>query len=104
MYEVIIGNKAADHLSIKGMSAAGANSSDYWGGNWVTCEVSIVAGGFRGKTQASLRREEFSRLLKQLEPIYTNLEGTPRYRSMEEWLDFEIKGDGRGHLTAKGYF
>jgi hypothetical protein len=59
-----IGSARDEHLQVKVISLPAAE--DYWDGNWLTCEVRIAAGGFRGKFQSNLRTDELERFANQV--------------------------------------
>jgi len=86
-------------IEVSGREHAGAE--DYWDGNWLSCRVSLRAGGFRGAFNASLRVEEFVRLRDGVRVCMTDLSGTFVFETMEEQLSITARGDGRGHFTAK---
>ncbi len=50
-----------------------------------------------------MRTTEFKSFLTQIEPLYELLKGTAEYASLEDWLEFRIRGDGLGHFIAEGF-
>ena len=92
------GDGARVELTPLGRSHLGA--TDYWDGNWLDCRVLVRAGGFLGDYLASLRADEFARLAEDLRAVRDSLVGTVAFRSMEEWVTIQVKGDGRGHFNG----
>jgi hypothetical protein len=75
---------------------------DYWDGNWLSCKVSLAAGGFGGRYDANLRTEELEQFHSEVQALYDSLIGVAHLRTMEEQLTLELEGDGRGHILCRG--
>jgi hypothetical protein len=107
MRQVIIGFENGDHIILKLHGKSAPLTADYWDGNWHPAEIFVKAGAFSGHLSLSqniqLRSEEFECFLKELEPMYESLKGTAKFATMEDWIELNISGDGRGHMVAKGY-
>jgi len=103
MCTVIIGNPVTEHVQIEVAQRAHPRSDNYWDSNWLNSAIHISSGGFTGRTSACLRADEFKSFLEELEALNKTLEGTAKYTSLEEWIEMEIVGDGKGHLVARGY-
>ena len=63
--------------------------------------VEINAGAFQGAYIACLRCEEFLAFRNSLIQLYSKLSGEADFKSMEDWLNVKIIGDGLGHFEAK---
>ncbi len=107
MQQVIIGFENSDHIILKIHGKSAPSTADYWDGNWHPAEILVKAGAFSGRLSLirgiKLRSEEFERFLKELEPMCESLKGAAKFATMEEWIELNISGDGRGHLVATGY-
>jgi hypothetical protein len=95
-----IGSNRAEQLLVKVISRSSAG--DYWDGNWLTCEVRLYAGGFRGNFQANLRTDELERFAAQVRTLYDDLKTPALLEPMEEQLVLRLEGDGRGHVYCRG--
>ena len=88
------------NLLVKVISRSSAD--DYWDGNWLTCEIRLSAGGFRGKFQANLRPDELDRFAAQVRTLYDDLTTPAVLEPMEDQLVLRLEGDGRGHIHCRG--
>ena len=52
--EVLIGEASAQHVLIRPLSRSNPGLFDERDGNWIDCEVELVAGGFRGSIHARM--------------------------------------------------
>jgi len=104
MCTVVIGDSEKDHLIITVNGRAHPDSTDYWDGNWLLCEIHMVSGAFTGDIShdVHLRVDEFKSFFEEVDDLYKSLKGTAKYSSLEQWIQLEISGDGRGHMLAKG--
>lgn len=100
--EVRIGGERREYVCISPLSRSHPDRHDYWDGNWITCEIQIVAGGFRGAFRADLRSEEFVPLLQGLQRVSRTLEGTAHFTTMEDQLALVFTGDAKGHVRVTG--
>ena len=70
--------------------------------NWLNCYVELKFGGFTGSFEASFLTREFILLLTQIEKLYDSLEGEAKFHSMEQQLEFTLKGNGKGEIELTG--
>lgn len=77
---------------------------DYWDGNWINASTSIIVGNFNGRCSESLRVEDFHNLSIEIENLNKTLKGKAIFSTLEEWLEFELIGDGKGHIEVNGFF
>ena len=80
-----------------------SDADDYWDANWISAGIRVEVGAFKGHVAASLRREDFPPLRDGLKKLYADLTGQVKFTTMEEWIELEITGDGRGHFTGRGF-
>jgi hypothetical protein len=102
MHEIRIGGEVAEFLSLAIHGRQRPESADYWDGNWLTCDVEVAAGAFRGAFGRTIRKEDLERFRHQLVRLYAELSGTAALEVLEGWIALDLVGDGRGHLEAKG--
>jgi hypothetical protein len=95
-----IGNGQGEQLLVKVISRSSAD--DYWDGNWLSCEIRLSAGGFRGKFQANLRTDELDRFAAQVRTLYDDLTTPALLEPMEDQLLLRLEGDGHGHIHCRG--
>ena len=75
---------------------------DYWDDNWLNVNITIQAGGFSGNAEANIITSELERFLAELKPLYETLSGTAVFKTLEEQLDLQLIGDGKGHIELNG--
>ena len=80
-----------------------SDPDDYWDANWISAGIRVEVGAFKGHVAASLRREDFPVLRDGLKKLYADLKGQVKFTTLEEWIELEITGDGRGHFTGRGF-
>ena len=95
-----IGGQNAEYVEVRVVSRS--PEPDYWDGNWLSCNVSVAAGGFRGRYIANLRTEELKQFHMEVQTLYESLAGVACLRTMEEQLNLVLEGDGRGNVTCRG--
>lgn len=67
--------------------------------DWLSANVDVLAGGFKGHVSLYLRVSDFDRFLPQARNLYETLKGEARFGTMEGQIEFVLKGDGKGHIT-----
>jgi hypothetical protein len=100
--EVLIGDSDAEHVLIRPLFRSQPGLFDDRDGNWIDCELQIVAGCFRGDFRADLRSEEFRTFLEEVEGVRRTLHGTASFATMEGQIALSLTGDGRGHVRVTG--
>ena len=78
------------------------SSGDYYDDNWLTVEVSLAVGGFRGRFRASFLTAELTEFRDQLAVLNKSLEGEAKLVTMETQLLLSLTGNGRGGISLKG--
>lgn len=98
-----IGNAHLNWLHIAVHSRSHPSATDFWDGGWLRTPITGSIGGFLIRVpDAQLRSDELQEFMNQLRALHQQLTGTARLRSMEDWLDLTITGDGSGRLTVEG--
>lgn len=75
---------------------------EYWDDNWLTVEIRVWAGGFRGKASAAIITSELTKFLSELRPLFETLSGTAEFTTIEGQLSLRLVGDGKGHIELRG--
>jgi hypothetical protein len=75
---------------------------DYHDDNWLTVEISVLAGGFRGNVKAAILTGELAEFHAQLRLLHQNLSGTAKFTTLEEQLHLRLTGEGKGHVELSG--
>ena len=100
--EVLIGDSDAQHVLIRPLFRSQPGLFDDRDGNWIDCELQIVAGGFRGGFRADLRSEEFHTFLEEVEGVRRTLDGTASLMTTEGQIALALTGDGKGQVRVTG--
>ena len=77
-------------------------SGEYYDDNWLNVQVSVSAGGFKGRFHASFQTAELFGFRDQLSSLYNTLKGEAKFQTMETQLALVLTGDGRGRISLKG--
>jgi hypothetical protein len=96
------GQSGHDRVAVDVVSHERPLTGEYWDDNWLVVEVSVHAGGFQGKTRASIQTSELAAFGRDLRQLYDMLSGTAEFTTIEEQLHLILKDDGKGHITLKG--
>ncbi|HEX7858915.1 MAG TPA: hypothetical protein VF773_01170 [Verrucomicrobiae bacterium] len=75
---------------------------DYHDDNWLTVQVRVSVGGFRGTVDGSFLAAELVAFLSQLRSLHQSLFGTAEFTTLEEQLHMRLTGDGKGHIELVG--
>jgi hypothetical protein len=75
---------------------------EYHDDNWLTVQVRVCVGGFRGTVDGAFITDEFVAFLGQLRPLYQSLSGTAEFTTMEEQLHLRLTDDGKGRIELVG--
>jgi len=100
--QLILGGSEYERLAVEVRGYSYPGATDAGDGNWLTCMVSIAAGGFRGTVDCSLRTEDFVAFESALLRLGENPRGAAEFSTMEGQLSLLITGDGLGHFEIRG--
>ena len=100
--EVLIGDAGAQHVLIRPLLRSHPGLFDSADGNWIDCELEVVAGGFRALFPAHLRSEEFQSFLEEVQDLHRTLDGAARFTTLEGQIALSITGDGKGGVHVSG--
>jgi hypothetical protein len=80
-----------------------APAENYWDGNWLSTEIRIAVGSFKGQIDADLRAEEFERFKNQLQNLHDGSVGHAEFETVEGWITLHlVVTDGLGHIRCDG--
>jgi len=97
---LLVGPPDANHLALRPLRRSHPDSEDFWEGNWLKVDVSVLAGAFRGTFEADLRCDEFEQLLEQLSALQGAAQGAAALESAEGWVSLRLTLDPRGRLVG----
>ncbi len=75
---------------------------EYHDDNWLTSQIRIRAGGFRGQVDVSILTDELATFLTQLHPLHDTLRGSAEFSTLEAQVHLRLTGDGKGHIELVG--
>jgi hypothetical protein len=96
------GQSEQERIEVDVLCYERAPIGEYHDANWLTSQIQVCAGGFRGKADAAIVTEELEAFLTQLRPLYNTLLGTAQFSTMEGQLLLRLIGDGKGHIELTG--
>ena len=99
---LLIGDADGHHILFTLLGRKHPGLFDYWDGNWIACEVTVAAGGFRAAFRADLRAEEFQGFRDQADALLQSVEGVASFSTMEGQIALTIRGDVRGQVSVSG--
>ena len=75
---------------------------EYYDDNWLTTQVRVRAGGFRGNVDAAILTVELVAFVARLRQLHNTLHGAADFSTLEEQLHLRVTGDGKGHMELVG--
>jgi len=100
--KIHVGHPEHEFIAIDVISRTHPDANDFYDGNWLNTKVLIEAGSFSGTINGQLRAEELVSFQDELTKLHESLSGSVKFSTMEEWLSFEMTGDGKGHFSCTG--
>lgn len=102
MAELLIGYPQSDHIKIRVLRRSHPEADDYWDGNWVNAEVSLVIRPWQASYDASLRTEELTRFRDAIRELYRGERREATLTPLEPWLFVTLEVDSLGHVHLGG--
>jgi hypothetical protein len=96
------GHSEKERIEVKVHGYERKSSGEYYDDNWLSVDMHVSAGGFRGKASASFLTSELTKFLSELHPLYQTLKGAACFTTLEEQLSLRLIGDGKGHIELFG--
>jgi hypothetical protein len=78
------------------------DNDNYHDANWLTAQVKVAAGGFRGGFNAAFLTAEIDDLCTKLKELYASLKGRKEWETMEGQLRLSFQGNGLGGIELQG--
>jgi hypothetical protein len=100
--EVLIGDADGQHVLIRPLFRSQPDLFDIKDGNWIDCELQIVAGGFRGGFRADLRSEEFHSFSEEMAGLSRTLEGTATFSTLDGQIALSLTGEATDRVRVTG--
>jgi hypothetical protein len=100
--EILIGDLDGQRILIQPYGRRQSGLFDNWDDNWISCEVHVSAGGFRGSFAASLRSEEFQGFLDEIQSLNQTLEGRAAFSTVEGQIEISLTADRKGRVRVQG--
>ncbi|RZI56278.1 MAG: hypothetical protein EOP14_05880 [Pseudomonas sp.] len=98
----MIGAEETEQITLVVVNYERPRSGEYYDDNWLSCEVKVRAGAFRGKYTANFLTFELAGLLRDLERLYHELKGSAVFEPLESQLELKFSCDSLGHIQASG--
>jgi hypothetical protein len=96
------GHSEVERIEIDVLRYERAAVGEHFDDNWLTTQIRVRAGGFRGQADASILTSELVHFLAQLRSLQEELRGTAEFSTLEEQLSLRLMGDGLGHIELVG--
>lgn len=96
------GKSQHERIEIDAMRYERQPVGDHHDDNWLTVQVRVSVGRFRGTVDASFITAELDSFLSQLRSLHQCLSGTAEFTTLEEQLHMRLTGDGKGHIELVG--
>jgi len=96
------GQSEQERIEIDVLRYERAKSGDHYDDNWLTVEIRVQAGGFRGQADAAILATELTPFLPQLRALYETLRGSAEFSAIEDQLHLKLIGDGKGRVDLRG--
>ena len=96
------GQSEQERIEVAVLRYERAPVGEYHDDNWLTVEIHVRAGGFRGKVSGAIITDELVRFASQLRPLFDTLRGSAEFLTMEGQLSLRLTGDGKGHVELRG--
>jgi hypothetical protein len=100
MSEFRIGRDEFEYLSERVRRRAHPDRDD-WEVNWLSAEVEVRVGGFRGRFGTRLLAGELVSLRNDFSRLYSFATRETAFDAYDGQLSIKIKGDGLGNFTAE---
>lgn len=101
--EIHIGHLEHEFICLNVIHLSYLNARDVFDRSWLSTTTNVKIGCFSGTiNDQCVRVEELLNFQNELSNLYKTCSGTAYFSTIENWLSFEIKGDGRGHFSCRG--
>jgi len=97
-----IGQSEHERIEVDVLGYERAPVGEYHDDNWLTVQIRVRVGGFRGTVDAAILTDELVAFLGRLHPLLASLQGTAEFTTLEGQLHLRLAGDGKGHIELVG--
>ena len=95
-----------EYLSVEFLGRSNPTTTDFWDANWLNVQVLLAVGRFNGEFKGSLKNQlrttDLAAFRMELSALYQSLSGNATLKTVEDWLQLTLTGDGKGHLLMNG--
>ena len=102
MNSFVLGATQSEQVTVSVISYERPASGEFYEDNWLSCEVHIHAGAFKGKYSANFLTSELHGLHNDLERLYQDLKGSVAFEPMEGQLELKFSCNNLGHIHVSG--
>jgi hypothetical protein len=99
---VSFGQSEHERVEVDVLGYERAPVGEYYDDNWLTAQIRVAVGGFRGVVDAAILSSEVATFLTQLRPLHERLRGAAEFTTLEGQLHLRLTGDGKGHIELVG--
>lgn len=92
--------RSSDKIRIEPFGWAHPKADNDWDKNWVHSKITIRGGAFSGQFTCDLMTTEFELFKREVKSIYKYLNGTAKFKTLENQIEITIQGDGFGHFKV----
>ena len=96
------GHSEHERIEVDVLRYERAPVGEYHDDNWLSVEIRVRAGGFRGKAAAAILTGELVEFVSQIRSLFETLSGSAIFATMEGQLTLRLVGDGKGHMELRG--
>ena len=102
MNSIVFGGREHECVCIAIHGYAYAPSGETYDDNWLNADVTVFAGGFRGRFSAMFQTVELAAFRQQLLDLCQSLHGEARFDTLEQQLSLVLRGNGLGRIDVDG--
>jgi hypothetical protein len=96
------GQSERERIEVEVLRYENSPRGEYYDDNWLTVQIRVCAGGFRGTADAAILTKELVAFLNQLRLLHATLRGGAEFTTLEEQLHLRLTGDGKGGIELIG--
>lgn len=97
----LLGNEY-ERVEIEVISRRYPDTTNYWDINWIDSKINVDIPGYVVEFHASLRTDELSDFLNELQLLNKNLKGNATLNNLDKYIHFECEMDRLGKMKWSG--
>lgn len=102
-HQFVLSGSGKQRLMVRTTGRVRPDSTDSDDFHWLRTGVEVLAGQFAGSATCSIRTEDLTDFRDGLARLTDDLGATATFKTMEDQLGIEIRGDGKGAMTVRGH-